>query len=772
MIFSLIFFFVLFIKPIFALQTDPTEIGDILTNTSEKTLVIALGPSNQMATWRDSAEYYGLYSSILETWDIKITGIPSFTFTDLQEVPSPMWVRPSNTSIPNASLYTIARPGQKIIGYPSNSSGAFLFELLEMNITGNVPSNEIIYRNHFLPPNENYPYKANISLFRSTLHNVSSRFIYYAPSSGSPGSNGPKIRLRWGTGLTTQTYADQAITWDGGDLLTSVTSDMGKMPTGGDTWSPIIDITGTGNDEGNSVINGRPYVVVSGESGVAWFPMGRLGGGYQSNISSFTWLSETEITNDGWTKGLEAIRPDNNYTRLIVFDHIGLADALTSSGPIPSTLETNISEFYERIRNVSNSANFSEIRIIGIVDPLIPAADLSKLIEVAREKLQAAQNDSNLTYFINLAEVYGNYSAQPSEWLADSRHNTYNGTVEIMKLLWKELTTYYGTDGIIYWETSSRKVTNKTIDSQTLLFNNTDTRERPVRLFNLTDSLIYFQNGSVVCSNISACMGNINYTLNAGNYTYVLDNFNLTEGETRNNSPVSFISSSTTQKNINSTLNSSINMTVVASVSSCDISSVSLDGANPSYSCENSKITINITQIDAGNNILSISYPAAAAAATNDPGGGTPAEWRGTFAEDKVELSALGSITKNFGVKYRVKFKVHNETHHVGILNLTDKSVTIEVASTPQKAELFVGDEERFELNGDEFYDIKVRLNKINQDRAEISVFYIQEEVEKEKKIDFSDEETSSYEIAIVAGAIIVVVIGVFVWVIARRLKK
>jgi|GEM_PF-5328340 len=777
-----VIFAVLFAYPsLGALQTDPTEIGDILTNTSEKTLVIALGPSNQRAEWKNDGDYYTLYSALPEVWKVTLSGLPAFTFSNSVNVNISMWVRPDPFDENGYTLFR-SQVGEQIHDYGELSYGDFPFEMQVINFTSDIGNNVINYQNAWVRPSpaENYTYAANVSMFMSTQHTVEHVLIRYSPniSVNVPKETSPKHRLKWTRVLPgAELILNDPINWSfpGNNSIYTQVRSFGSMPTtDNDVWVPTAEILGGPlNDTG--LIAFREMIRVQNESGVMFWPMGRGNWGYNSTLTDDNWLNQTAISNQSWKEGLSAIRAPN-YTRLLIFDHIGLAD-IVGGNNISSALVPEIANFHSKLRNVSAEAGFTNVIIVNVVDPLIPATTSDKIQDLASVKQQAAGNDTGTSYFIDLAKLLSNdtassYAPQPASWVADTRHSTYLGTVEIMKLLWKELTTYYGTDGIIYWETSSRKVTNKTIDSQTLLFNNTDTRERPVRLYNLTDTLIYFQNGSVVCSNISACMGNVNYTLNAGNYTYVLDNFNLTEGETRDNSPVSFISSSTTQKDINSTLNSSINMTVVASVSSCDISSVSLDGANPSYSCENSKITINITQIDAGNNILSISYPAAAAAATNDPGGGTPAEWRGTFAEDKVELSALGSITKNFGVKYRVKFRVHNETHHVGILNLTEKSVIIEVASTSQKAELFVGDEERFELNGDEFYDIKVRLNKINQDRAEISVFYIQEEVEKEKEIDFSDEETSSYEIAIVAGAIIVVVIGVFVWVIARRLKK
>jgi len=59
------------------------------------------------------------------------------------------------------------------------------------------------------------------------------------------------------------------------------------------------------------------------------------------------------------------------------------------------------------------------------------------------------------------------------------------------------------------------------------------------QLFNKSSALIYNTNGSIYgSSNIQDNDGNINITLPPNNASYVLDNFNLTEGITRENSPL------------------------------------------------------------------------------------------------------------------------------------------------------------------------------------------------------------------------------------------
>lgn len=127
-------------------------------------------------------------------------------------------------------------------------------------------------------------------------------------------------------------------------------------------------------------------------------------------------------------------------------------------------------------------------------------------------------------------------------------------------------------------------------------------------LYNLTTSLIYFSNNSVACSDISNCDGNINITLTPNNYSYVLDNFNLTEGVTRQFSPLS-ISGTSTSKTITSQLSQGINATVVVDVPKCNFNQITYDG-NPisPESCANGQAIFLLNNIPSGSSLLIISY--------------------------------------------------------------------------------------------------------------------------------------------------------------------
>jgi len=103
---------------------------------------------------------------------------------------------------------------------------------------------------------------------------------------------------------------------------------------------------------------------------------------------------------------------------------------------------------------------------------------------------------------------------------------------------------------------------------------------------------------------------------------YVLNNFNLTEGITRINSPLWFSSSSTTSKHIANNLSSTINSTIIFNVDDCskitrieyisDTGSYNNIYSSGEFTCENNVVTLQLQGIEPAqnSNIINIVYAA------------------------------------------------------------------------------------------------------------------------------------------------------------------
>ena len=90
------------------------------------------------------------------------------------------------------------------------------------------------------------------------------------------------------------------------------------------------------------------------------------------------------------------------------------------------------------------------------------------------------------------------------------------------------------------------------------------------------------------------------------------------------------------------------------------------------------------------------------------------------------------SFTKEMQAKQRLKLKVGTSDHYVGIIELTATTATVNISSDPQQAIMKIGDERKFEVSGDNNYDIFVKLNSITDNKANITIQSINELITSE----------------------------------------
>lgn len=155
------------------------------------------------------------------------------------------------------------------------------------------------------------------------------------------------------------------------------------------------------------------------------------------------------------------------------------------------------------------------------------------------------------------------------------------------------------------------------------------------------------------------------------------------------------------------------NMTAAASKSGYDSSSTS--------------------SIISGQTDMSISLTAFAVEDSSSGGSttSTPPFWASTYVLNENETLAFEGmgLTKELSKKNQIRIKVNGSNHHVGIINLTSSTATINVSSTPQQVVFNVGDEKMFDVNGDDYYDIKVKLNSILNNKANITISLVKENI-------------------------------------------
>lgn len=133
-------------------------------------------------------------------------------------------------------------------------------------------------------------------------------------------------------------------------------------------------------------------------------------------------------------------------------------------------------------------------------------------------------------------------------------------------------------------------------------------------------------------------------------------------------------------------------------------------------------------------------------ASTTSPGGGSPAAVPKTWTKT-IMVSAeqfTGGYSKTLRSKERIRVSVGGGTHHIGVKEVTASTVTIEVASDPQTATLSVGDERKFNVDGDSTYDIYVKLNSISGNEADVTIKEVDETITAQTEQDQQDADDSA----------------------------
>jgi hypothetical protein len=110
-------------------------------------------------------------------------------------------------------------------------------------------------------------------------------------------------------------------------------------------------------------------------------------------------------------------------------------------------------------------------------------------------------------------------------------------------------------------------------------------------------------------------------------------------------------------------------------------------------------------------------------------GGSSAGYWTMISSKDNEELSSKGAVNEVLGLKNKVNLKVGGVSHSVGVVDITSTSATINVSSETQQAALNVGDTKNFELTGDDYYDISVKLINVTNLRGNFVISPIHEKV-------------------------------------------
>lgn len=282
--------------------------------------------------------------------------------------------------------------------------------------------------------------------------------------------------------------------------------------------------------------------------------------------------------------------------------------------------------------------------------------------------------------------------------------------------------------------------------------------------YNIGTIVISIYNGSGLVNTSSNTAGGASNTFSAsfanlgeGTYTY-----NATANDTLNNgtpnvnySATKTLIVDTTPPNITMAVTtvstSDFNIAITISDSSgvntmCSANRGSVSGTGTSQVLTESNlncgqtVTYTVTCSDkAGNsnsNTTSFSTNGCSTSGGGGGGGGSTTTttsdsgttWTQTFIDNGTDLSS-SPVSRSLGILERTAISVSGEQHFVGIKNVSGTIATVEVSSTPQQATLSIGQAKKFEISGDNYYDLLVTLVSITSNVANVTMQGIHEEI-------------------------------------------
>jgi hypothetical protein len=236
-----------------------------------------------------------------------------------------------------------------------------------------------------------------------------------------------------------------------------------------------------------------------------------------------------------------------------------------------------------------------------------------------------------------------------------------------------------------------------------------------------------------------------NATLNTAHFTGTTYNITVFANDTAgnlNSTTVLILTFNNTAPSVTPSVGSitssggTLSVTTDEAVASCNYSgdvTGSLSGSGISWSVSIGSLTsstsyalgVSCTDFAGNSGAGSVSFTTSSA----DSSGGTTTVsfWKKTSTVTDVQFA--DGHTKKLEVKSRLRFRVDNSNHYVGVIALTSTTATLNVSSTPQQETFSIGDEEKFDVTDDGYYDIKITLNSIESDEADITIIKIHEEV-------------------------------------------
>jgi len=112
-----------------------------------------------------------------------------------------------------------------------------------------------------------------------------------------------------------------------------------------------------------------------------------------------------------------------------------------------------------------------------------------------------------------------------------------------------------------------------------------------------------------------------------------------------------------------------------------------------------------------------------------------------TYVITEVQLTS--GFVRSLKEKDKIKFTINSEQHLINLTSLSSTSANIRVTSEPQEATLYIEDTKKFELTGDSYYDVQIKLDNISDNKASFTINKTNETLETSEETNTNQTNTT-----------------------------
>jgi len=466
-----------------------------------------------------------------------------------------------------------------------------------------------------------------------------------------------------------------------------------------DATNPTVSIVYPANTTYTSDVNSLNYTFTEDNSDKCWYSTN--GGVTNSSTvtcgTNFTGLSSSEGSNT-WIVYVNDTYGNENSAS-VTFTKDTTAPTISIDYPLNITYNVNVSQ----LNYTSNGDNCWYSRNSGVINssPVSCTSDFTNVISVEGSNIRTVyvndsagnENSTSVTFFKDTTLPQISYSAGTS---ADNSNLSQSNIYVIVSV------TESNEDTIIFLlHNSTGQVNSNSYTDST----------RTINWTNLADA-IYTYNVT-----INDTAGNLNTTATR---TVTLDT----------TAPV--ISFSCSKSSL-----------TAGEILACSCSAVDNIDSSPSVSYVVNPSTSNTgtfttscsaTDYTGNSASSSVSYNVESSG-----GGGYPNY--GISSED-----LMNGHTRIMRKNWKMNFKISNEIHTLLVKDITENNILLVLSSDSQELSLVIDEEKKFELTGDNYYDLFIKLNSIKKSmffsEANLTIQAINEEIlEPEETIEEPEAE-------------------------------